>query len=313
MKNKAIIMDHDGSADDFLSLILLLSMCNMEILGITITPADCYMENALETTLKILYKANRTEIEIGLGDIHGINAFPAEWRAKPKIYNALPDFINIPAPIATTTFRNSTEVLIEKIACSKKSVTILLTGPCSNIVKALEQCPDISNKIDEIIWMGGAFDVPGNVVTYNHNGTAEWNVFWDPISAKKLMDYDIPIVFIPLDVTNQVPVTIEFLKTLAQQSKSFWSNIAGQFWATTLNTIPAYEYIYFMWDVLATSYLSIPKAFTLEDVEIGIDTIGASAGRTYRCKNSGRNVKIAKYVNTSQFYNFLLNSFKNDF
>ncbi len=311
MKGKAIILDHDGSADDFLSLILLLSMSNIAILGITITPADCYMENALETTLKILHKANRTDIEVGLGGTHGVNAFPADWRAKPKIYNALPEFINIPIP--TMFFRNSSEVLIDKITRSNEPVTILLTGPCSNLVKALEICPDIARNIEEIIWMGGAIDVPGNVVTYNHNGTAEWNVFWDPISAKKLLDYDVPIVFIPLDVTNQVPVTIEFLKTLAQQSKSFWSNIAGQFWATTLNTIPAYEYIYFMWDVLATSYVSIPKAFTLEDVEISIDTIGASAGRTYRCKKSGRKVKIAKYVNTSQFYNFLLNSFKHDF
>lgn len=308
MKNKPIIMDHDGSADDFLSLILLLSMSNVDILGVTLTPADCYVENALETTLKILSKAKRTDIEIGVGNFHGVNAFPADWRAKPKILNALPDLIGVDISTDVMAYMDSKEVIIKKLITSKEPVTVLMTGPCSNLVHAIEKNPAIIHSIAEIIWMGGAFDVPGNVITYNQNGTAEWNVFWDPMSAKSLLNYGIPITFIPLDVTNSVPVTIDFLKRLATQSDYFWSNLAGQFWATTLDTIPAYEYIYFMWDVLATSFLSIPEAFTLEEVEINIETMGANAGRTYRRENSGHWAKIATKIDKHIFYNHLLNS-----
>lgn len=309
MKNKPVLMDHDGSADDFLSLVLLLSMSNVDLLGITLTPADCYLENALETTLKILAKANRTDIETGVGRFHGINSFPAEWRAKPKMLNALPCLINIETPADPLLFRDSSEVIAEKIKASDDPVTVLLTGPCSNLVHAIEKHPEIAQNIAEIVWMAGAFDVQGNVVTYNSDGKAEWNVFWDPLSAKSLLKYRIPITFIPLDVTNEVPVTKEFLKTLAKESGHFWSALAGQFWATTLDTIPAYEYIYFMWDVLATSFLSIPEAFVLEETEVEIQATGPSAGRTYRKEGSGQWVKMATRVDKNQFYNYLLKAF----
>lgn len=302
-------MDHDGSADDFLSLILLLSMSNVDLLGITLTPGDCYIENALETTLKILTKANRTDIETGIGHFHGINAFPADWRAKPKILNALPDLINIETAADPLLFRGSREVITEKITASEVPVTVLLTGPCSNLVHAIESNPEIINNIKEVVWMAGAFDVPGNVVTYNADGTAEWNVFWDPVSAKKLLKLNIPLTFVPLDATNEVPVATEFLKSLATQSDSFWSRLAGQFWATTLDTIPAYEYIYFMWDVLATSFISIPEAFVTEKAEVDIQTTGPSAGRTFRKEGSGYRVNVATKVDKKIFYDYLLNAF----
>ena len=306
IRTRPVIMDHDGSADDFLSLILLLSMEHIDLLGVSITPADCYLENALETTLKLLTKAKRTSIEIGIGHFHGINAFPADWRAKPKILNALPDLIGIDTNPDPSAFRNSQELIIEKLLTAQETVTVLMTGPCSSLVQAIEREPKILNHIAEVVWMGGAFDVPGNVVTYNHNSTAEWNVFWDPISAKSLLAHQIPVIFIPLDVTNYVPVTIDFLKKLANQSSHSWANLAGQFWATTLDTIPAYEYTYFMWDVLATSFLHIPEAFTLEEAEVDIVTQGESAGRTYRKANSGYHAKVATDVNKKLFYNYLL-------
>ncbi|MEM1136456.1 MAG: nucleoside hydrolase [Bacteroidota bacterium] len=312
MKNRQVIMDHDGSADDFLSLVLLLTMPHINTLGITITPADCYIENALATTLKILAKAKKPDIKIGIGNFHGINAFPADWRAKPKMLNALPSLIGIEVPADVTAFKPANDLIEEQLLNALSPITILMTGPCSNLVHALERNSKIANNIEEVVWMGGAFDVPGNVLTYNHDGTAEWNVFWDPVSAHSLLKYDIPITFIPLDVTNDVPVSIDFLKRLANQSHHFWSNLAGTFWATTLDTIPAYEYTYFMWDVLATSYLYLQEAFTLEEREIDIVPKGASAGKTYWKKGSGHFVKVAKKVDKRLFYSYLLEAFSTD-
>jgi purine nucleosidase len=288
-------------------------MKNIDILGITVTPADCYLENAVETTLKILKKAKKNDIEIGIGHHFGINAFPSSWRAKPKILNALPDLIGIETKFDLIDFKSSSDLIIEKIINSEKPVTILMTGPCSNLVHAIEKNPEIIDNIEEIIWMAGAFDVPGNVKTYNQDGSAEWNVFWDPLSSNSLLKYKIPTIFIPLDVTNYVPVSLDFLKTLALQSNYFWSNLASQFWATTLDTIPSYEYIYFMWDVMATSYLSIPEAFELTEMEIDIHTSGPMAGKTCKCKGSNNLVRIAINVNKDMFYNHLLESFADSF
>ncbi len=52
-----------------------------------------------------------------------------------------------------------------------------MTCPCSNLVNAIKRQPRLKEKIKKIIWMGGAFKTQGNVQTYQHNGTAEWNVY----------------------------------------------------------------------------------------------------------------------------------------
>jgi purine nucleosidase len=153
--------------------------------------------------------------------------------------------------------------------------------------------------------MGGAVDVGGNVRTYNHDGSAEWNVFWDPVSAQRLLTYQLPLTLIRLDVTNEVPVSRAFLQALAQHAAHPWACLAGQFWATTVDTIPAYEYTYFMWDVLAASYLAIPEAFQLETLELNIMPTGPSAGRTHRQPDSGHWVQVAQAVDQTVFYAYL--------
>jgi len=309
---KHVLFDHDGGVDDFLSLLLLLHMPHVKLLGVSVTPADCYLETALLTTHKLLALANRPDVEVSGGNYHGVNAFPSDWRAKPKILNALPTMINVDVDAQAAHYDDNTAFIIRKLEAAPDPVVFLMTGPCSSLVHALEQAPTLREKIAEVVWMGGAVDVIGNVKTYNHNGTAEWNVFWDPISAHKLFRSGLPITIVPLDATNTVPVSFDFLKRLATQANYFFSNLAGQFWATTIDTIPAYEYTYFMWDVLTTSYLAIPEAFDFEMLELEVSPSGPSAGQTYRKPGSGQWVKTAVGVRKEEFYEFLFALLKQD-
>lgn len=302
---KPVLFDHDGSADDFLSLLLLLTMEAIDLQGISITPADCYAEQAVETTLKLLRLRQREQVPVSVGQCYGVNAFPAEWRAKPRILNALPALINVAVDLTRVDARPSPTFLRDALAKAPEPVTVLLTGPCTNLVHALDLAPALVAKIARVVWMGGAVDVGGNVRTYNHDGSAEWNVFWDPLSAQRLLTYQLPLTLIPLDVTNEVPVSRSFLQTLAQHVTHPWACLAGQFWATTVDTIPAYEYTYFMWDVLATSYLAIPEAFQLETLELNIEPTGPRAGRTHRQPGSGHWVQVAKAVDQAAFYAYL--------
>jgi purine nucleosidase len=304
-----VLFDHDGGVDDFLSLMLLLTMPNVELLGISVTPADCYPEAALETTSKLLQLFGQEQIPVSVGQFYGVNAFPSAWRAAPRVLNALPDLLNLPQEASRVAPQPSPEVLRAQLAAATQPVTVLLTGPCSTLVQALALDPSLAARIGQVVWMGGAVDVPGNVRTYNQNGTAEWNVFWDPIGAQQLLTYKLPLTLIPLDVTNQVPVNLAFLRRLARQTTYQLSQLAGQFWATTVATIPTYEYTYFMWDVLATSFLAIPEAFTIETIELDIIPTGANAGRTLRQPGSGHWVQVAKHVDTEAFYAYMLQQF----
>lgn len=313
MIKEALLFDHDGGVDDLLSLMLLLSMDQIEIKGISITPADCIADYATESTQKLLALFKQTNIPVAVGQYHGINAFPLEWRAGPMALNAFPMMINVDITTQQLVTGGSINLLAEQLEKAETPVKILLTGPCSNLVRTLHKFPDLGSKIKEVIWMGGAVDTAGNVVTYNHNSTAEWNVYWDPISAQQLFEMEVPVTLFPLDVTNVVPVNFEFLKALATQSDYDLSHLAGQFWATTLNTIPAYEYTYYMWDILATSYLGIPDAFQFEDIELSVSTTAPNAGQTFRAKGGGNWVRVAKTVDKEAFYQYILNQFNTNF
>jgi purine nucleosidase len=304
-------MEHDGAIDDILSQLLLLTMENKEVIGINVTAADCFIEPALESTYKILQLFGKQNIEIGRSDYNGINAFPNEWRARPEIINALPMLINLPHSPDPYGYLEAAELLVNKLISADKEVSIIITGPCSNLVRAIKKEPQIKEKIKKVVWMGGAFRTRGNVQTYQHNGAAEWNVYWDPKSSKELFELNLPLTCIPLDVTNHVPVTKEFLSKLANQINFKFSNLAGQLWALTIDTIPSYYYTYFMWDILATSYLAIPGEFTIEKVKAYVSERPPNAGQTVIDAN-GFEIQIATDVNKSAFYDYILRQLKNE-
>ena len=189
-----VLFDHDGGVDDFLSLLLLLVMPHVELVGVSITPADYYPDQALETTAKLLHLLGQPQVPLSVGQYHGVNAFPSAWRAQPRMLNALPTLLALPpsAPFPTDP-RPSPEVLRAQLAAASRPVTVVLTGPCSTLVQALAPAPHLASRIGQVVWMGGAVDVPGNVRTYNQDGSAEWNVFWDPLAARQLLAYQLPL------------------------------------------------------------------------------------------------------------------------
>ncbi|MDW7692225.1 nucleoside hydrolase [Flammeovirgaceae bacterium SG7u.111] len=307
---KLVFMDHDGGIDDLLSLLLLLTIDEIELIGVSITPADCYLEPGVESSYKLLQLMGKEkDVPLGRGEYHGVNAFPPAWRAQPEVVNFLPMLINLPPSPDPYGIPNAVDLMVEKIKNASQPVSVLMTGPCSNLVLALEKDPSIKENIAEVVWMGGAFEVGGNVQTFQHNGSAEWNVFWDPINAKKMLAYELPLVFIPLDVTNHVPVGKTFLSRLAKQAEYKLSDLTGQFWATTIDTIPSYHYTYYMWDILATSYLALKDKFEVAEAMVDISVRPPNEGQTL-LTSSGYKAKYAFDVDQEAFYEYMLQQFK---
>ncbi len=307
---KLVLMDHDGGVDDLLSLTLLLTMPHIELLGVAVTPADCYLDFALEATCKILDLLDRSAVEIAGGDLHGVNAFPPAWRAAPRIVNALPILLERRSVQARVVQEPARVFLARKLAAAPRPVTILMTGPASNLVAALEANPSLAENIIEVVWMAGAIDVAGNVRTYAHDGSAEWNVFWDPPAARKLLEMRLPLTIFPLDAANHVPVDMDFLRQLAEQRAYRLSDFAGQCWATTVNTIPHYDYQYFMWDTLATGYLGRPDLMTFRQLELAVVDAGPNAGQIIHVPHSEQWVNVADTIEVKAFRNYLLQQFK---
>lgn len=260
-----VFIDHDGGVDDLLSQIVLSSMDNVALLGVNVLPGDCFIAPALESSDKLLTLMDRADVPIGEGANEGVNPFPDQWRAQPQEVLTL-DVMRA-MPRSERQFDNAAELLWEVLSQQDHKTRLLVTGPMGNVAEAIRRYPQLKNYIKEIVWMGGAFHVDGNVEQNGHSGVAEWNVYCDPISASCVLKSGMPMVFIPLDVTDQVPVSEDFLMHLRKQHNTL-SQLAVQFWEQTIVATTGTPDTYYMWDVLATSYLAIPEAFTLAKAKI---------------------------------------------
>ena len=312
-KKRSVFLDHDGGVDDLLSLLLVLTMDGVDLLGVVVTPADCYPTYAVEASRKIIDLMGQSHISVAESKARGINAFPAEWRSSPQIINALPPLLNVTNIRSPLSSLSAADFIIETLQAAPEPVTYLMTGPCTTLVSALQQEPMLREKIAEVVWMAGAVDVPGNVAMHTHDGTAEWNVYWDPVSARWLLEQGLPLVLFSLDVTNHVPVGMGFLRTLAQQAHYEVSNLASVAWAITTNAIPSYEYLYHMWDVLATSYVARPDLFTTKEVALDVSIAPPNEGQTYRRSDSNHKVQLVQTAQVEEFYRYLLRQLQRNF
>lgn len=305
LKKRIVLFDHDGGVDDLLSLMMVLAMPHVELVGVVITPADCFLGSATSSSFKILRFFDRLDIPVSQGTLHGVNPFPQTWRSQPYPIDALP-ILNenekaLPSPLSVPGH----EFIAQKLREAKVPLTVLITGPVSNLALALTQEPDLAAKVEEVVWMGGALQVKGNVHDYEHDGSAEWNAYWDPPATYSLWQSYAPITLFPLDATNHVPVTRGFLQRLTRQRRYPLSDLAGQCWALTLGTIPSYEYVYHMWDTLTTGYLGGPEFITFREAQTEVIATGPSAGRIKEVE-TGRPIRTADKVEVEGFLDYVL-------
>ena len=218
-RKRTVIFDHDGGVDDLLSLMMLLAMPHIDLAGVVVTPADCFLRPAVSATLKVLRFFGCLDIEVSEGALHGVNPFPRTWRTHVYAIDALPILNEPAAPLSSPASEPGHEFLAGKLRATAEPMTVLITGPVSNLAAALTKEPHLADKIEEVVWMGGALNVPGNVRDYEHDGSAEWNSYWDPPATYDLWQSQVPLTIFSLDVTNKVPVTMEFLHRLARQRR----------------------------------------------------------------------------------------------
>ena len=309
-----VIFDHDGGIDDLLSLMLLLTMDHVDLLGVTITPADCYPDDALLSTLKILTLTGNGHVPVATGNIPGPNPFPPEWRAQPRVCHSMPEMLRT-QEITDNVQSVAADIWIEQTLKQAESpVTVLMTGPCTNLSAVLSRQSALKAAIKEVIWMGGAIDVKGNVAMHDHNGTAEWNAYWDPSATRTLIQSGVNVCLVPLDATNALPVDRAFLIQLAQ-SRTPVADLAGQFWAATVTAIPSYEFTYFLWDILATSIAGLPEtAFSKTSGYVNASVSTPDAGRIFRCeKSEGHKVNWIDRVDADAVRKYVVQQFSGTF
>lgn len=302
MTEHIVLMDHDGGVDDYLSTVLLLTMEHVRLLGIVVTPADCYIQPAVSATRKILDLMGRADVPVAESTVRGLNPFPRIFRRDAFSIDHFPILNEHGDPRAPLAAETGQVFMARALREAPAPVTLLVTGPLTTVAAALDLDPTIRPKIKDILWMGGALNVPGNVDPILEGGqdlTAEWNVYWDPPAAHQIWQTDIPILLCPLDITNNVPVTSDFVRAIARNRRYPLSDFAGQCYALVTHQD------YFFWDVLTTAYLGRPDLFTLREYETVIIPTGPSQGRTL-VQPGGKKVLALDTVKKEAFYAYML-------
>jgi len=298
---RKVFFDHDGGLDDFLSLLLLLSYEGVDLLGISITPADTVLEGAVPVTRKILDLAGRSDVAVAPGSLEGPNPFPYAWRLDCLKVNDLPVLNQRAEILAPVSDLPGHGLLARCLLETSEPVTLLVTGPLTNLAWVLDHHPEVEPRIEAVLWMGGALEVPGNVQQPGHDGSAEWNVYWDPPAAKRVFDSGVPITMFPLDATDRVPVTEAFRRAFGAQYAFPFSSAAGAIWAMTAGWDLATGLPYFCWDTLTTAHLAVPDLCTFREVRCDVVTEGESQGRTMPTER-GRSVTAAVDADAERFY-----------
>src|SRR5947208_4235749 len=205
MKHK-IILDCDPGHDDAIAILLAARHPEIELLAITTVAGNQSLEKITRNALKVCSLAGIRDVPIAMGmdrplvrvanhaaDIHGETGL---------------DGPQIPEPTIELVRQHAVDLIIDLLQKSDGDITLVPTGPLTNIAAAMRREPAIIPKIKAISLMGGAIGL-GNTTP-----AAEFNIWVDPEAAAIVFGCGRPITMIPLEVTHQALATEEVITRL---------------------------------------------------------------------------------------------------
>ena len=305
-----VIVDTDMAADDWFALLYLLQHPDADVLAITVTGAgEATCPIGAENALDLLTLTGDIRVPVACGQnepLEGAHVFPQAWRDDSDRMSrlSLPD-----NPIAADE-RGAVALLIDTLNEASSPVTVITLGPLTNVAQALTEAPEITAKIERIVIMGGAVEVPGNVQpVIADNPYAEWNIYVDPTALDIVLNSGVPVTLVGLDATNQVPVTPAFFRTLGRDRTTTAANFVFEALEKSFDMIQSEQRSF--WDPLTVAATIDPSLMTTQTMPMRVITAeGAESGRT-AVNESGQPVEVAVGVDADRFEQAFLNVLNN--
>lgn len=297
---KNVYFDHDGNVDDLVSLLFLLQMPEVNLIGVGVIDADGYIEGSVPASRKIITRfGNGAQVSVAASNSRAVHQFPKEWRLSSFSFDAFPLLNEHGGPTTPLAEKPAHLDMIDKLKQADGKTDLVMTGPLTDLARALEVDPTIVDHIQRLYWMGGTMRTEGNVLEPKHDGTAEWNAYWDPEAVKTVFDADIDIQMVGLESTNQVPLNADVQQHWASLRRYPMMDLIGQGYAL----VSSYEAnsTYYLWDVLTTVASQYPDLIQSKDIHGDVLTTGAGAGRTFETDN-GRLINLVTEVDGQAFY-----------
>ncbi|MGI6608618.1 MAG: nucleoside hydrolase [Erysipelotrichaceae bacterium] len=211
MKEKRkVILDCDTGSDDAIAIMMAILADELDVLGICTVAGNKALNFTTENTLAVLGALNSdVKVYSGCsesmvtrllpsrrGNYSGFTGVIEEENQKPEItYHH--DHLPLPLPERKAEKQNAVCWLVETLSDTREKITVVVTGPMTNLAMALRIQPEIAENIREIIFMGGGFKV------FNATRCAEFNIWADPEAAQIVLTSGIKCTMVPLDATHK--------------------------------------------------------------------------------------------------------------
>lgn len=205
---RKILLDCDPGHDDAVAMMLAWGNPSIELLGITTVGGNQTLDKVTRNALSVATVVGMHDVPIAAGcrlplvrpveiapDVHGDSGL---------------DGVELPEPAVQLDPRHGVDLIIETIMSNEPgTVTLVPTGPLTNIAMAARKEPRIVERVQEVVLMGGGYHVG------NWSPVAEFNIKVDPEAAHIVFNEKWPIVMVGLDLTHQALATDEVAERIA--------------------------------------------------------------------------------------------------
>ncbi|CFQ41158.1 putative hydrolase [Yersinia frederiksenii] len=302
---RSIIIDCDPGHDDAIALILALASPELKVEAVTTCAGNQTPDKTLRNALRILTLLERQDIPVAGG---ALKPLLRELIIADNVHGESGlDGPSLPDPDFAPQAENAVELMARILRASPHPVTIVATGPLTNVALLLAGHGALVAKIERIVIMGGA------VMLGNWTPAAEFNIFVDPEAAERVFKSGIPITMAGLDVTHQAQVMDEDIDRIRQLNNPVAEVVAG-----LLDFFMLYhrqERWGFqgapLHDPCTIAWLLAPELFTSIERWVGIETRGEyTQGMTvvdyYQLTGNKPNAEVLMGINRQGFIDLLV-------
>lgn len=302
MKKTPVIIDCDPGHDDAIALILAFAGGVLDVKAVTVTGGNQTLDKTLRNAKKVLtFIGKRCPVAAGAAkpmcrelvtapSVHGESGMDGPALGEP-------DFDEEPV--------SAVELLRKIITENPEPVTLIPTGPLTNLGILFSLYPEVKKNISRISLMGGGIE------TGNWTSAAEFNIFVDPEAADIVFKSGIPITMSGLDVTHKALIMQDEIEKL-KKSGNRVSRLAGELmefysrFHKSLGTVGSPLH-----DPCAVAYVIKPELFTVKSYHVDIECHGKhTAGMTLADRRpwsgAARNADVCVDVDRKGFIDLVI-------
>lgn len=300
-----IILDCDPGHDDAIALILALASPELDLKAVTTSAGNQTPEKTLRNALRILTLLQRSDIPVAGG---AVKPLMRELIIADNVHGESGlDGPELPEPNFAPQQCNAVELIAKTLRESKEPMTIVATGPLTNIALLLTSHAELKPKIAHIVIMGGAAGLG------NWTPAAEFNIYVDPEAAEIVFQSGLPIVMAGLDVTHRAQIMSEDIERFRQLDNPVAAVVAD-----LLDFFMEYhkqEKWGFqgapLHDPCTIAWLIKPSMFTCVERWVGVETQGKyTQGMTvvdyYSLTNNAPNTTVMMDIDRQAFVDLLV-------